>query len=91
MLAALTEGEQAWLMKKPMPILVGRTERAALQAYSRGAMTALELRRRLGEATYGEVLQLLRAEGLPLPRAPVEGREAQLARAREWLFPKQDG
>jgi hypothetical protein len=60
----------------------------ALKAYSHGQMTALELRRRLDGATYGEVLMLLGEADLPLPRAPVEGREEQIKRAREWLFPK---
>jgi len=40
-------------------------DRKALEAYSHGAMTALELRRRLGGATYGEVLALLSEAGLP--------------------------
>lgn len=65
-------------------------EKQALEAYSRGKMTALELRRRLGGASYGDVLRLLSEELLPLPRAPVEGREEQLARARAWMFPKKD-
>jgi hypothetical protein len=43
----------------------------ALESYSHGKMTALELRRRLGGATYGEVLQLLSEAELPLPRAPM--------------------
>jgi hypothetical protein len=63
-------------------------QRRALEAYSRGEMAALELRRRLGGATYGEVLRLLGEAGLPLPRAAVEGREEQIRRAREWMFPK---
>ncbi len=65
-------------------------EKRALEAYSRGDMTALELRRRLDNATYGDVLRLLSEEELPLPRAPVAGREDQLARARAWMFPKKD-
>jgi hypothetical protein len=60
----------------------------ALEAYSRGEMTAIELRRRLGGASYGEVLHLLSEAALPLPRAPVAGREAQIQRARDWMFPK---
>ena len=62
-------------------------DKTALEAFSRGEMTALELRRRLGGATFGDVLRLLSTEELPLPRAPVAGREAQIARAREWMFP----
>jgi hypothetical protein len=62
-------------------------DRTALEAFSRGEMTAIELRRRLNGATYGDVLCLLSAEALPLPRAPVAGREAQIARARAWMFP----
>ncbi len=60
----------------------------ALEAYSRGEMSVLELRRRLGEASYGDVLLLLSEADLPLPRAPVAGREAQIAKARAWMFPK---
>jgi hypothetical protein len=65
-----------------------RTEdRQALEAYSRGDMTALELRRRLDGATYGDVLRLLSEQNLPLPRAPVAGREEQIRRAHSWMFP----
>jgi hypothetical protein len=64
------------------------TQRQALEAYSRGQMTALELRRRLGDIGYGDVLRLLSEADLPLPRAPVAGREEAIARARAWMFPK---
>lgn len=64
-------------------------ERAALQAFSDGNLGALDLRRRLGDATYGDVLRLLSAERLPLPRASPAGREETLSRAHEWLFPKE--
>jgi len=60
----------------------------ALEAFSHGKMSALELRRRLGGATYGEVLGFLSERNLPLPRAPVAGREEQISRARSWMFPK---
>ena len=63
-------------------------EKQALKAFSRGDMSALELRRRLDGATYGEVLGLLREQNLPLPRAPMAGREEQISRARSWMFPK---
>ena len=62
-------------------------QKKALEAYSRGDMQAIELRRRLDGATYGEVLLLLSEADLPLPRAPVAGREEQIARARSWMFP----
>ena len=63
-------------------------QREALEIFSRGEMTALDLRRRLGGATYGDVLQRLSEERLPLPRPPAAGREEQIARARAWMFPK---
>lgn len=62
----------------------------ALSAYSRGEITALDLRRRLDGATYGEVLDGLSEHRLPLPRAPTTGREAELEQARAWLFPHDD-
>jgi hypothetical protein len=64
------------------------TEKIALEAFSRGQSTALELRRRLGGASYGDVLRMLSEVELPLPRAPVAGREATIARAHTWMFPK---
>lgn len=57
-----------------------------LRGYSQGKVTAVDLRGRLGGATYGEVLIMLGAENLPLPRTPPDGREEQLERARRWLF-----
>lgn len=60
---------------------------SAVGAYSRGGMSLIELRRRLAGATFGEVLRLLAERDLPLPRAPIAGREKDLARARAWLFP----
>jgi hypothetical protein len=64
------------------------TDWQAVEAYSCGEMTALELRHRLGGASFGDVLRLLSEAALPLPRAPVAGREAQIQCAREWMFPK---
>ncbi len=48
--------------------------RQSLRSYSQGALTSLELRHRLGDATYGDVLRLPSAEHPPLPRAPLHGR-----------------
>lgn len=59
-----------------------------LAAFSRGELSAVDLRRRLGEATFGEVLRRLGERGLPLPRASTAGREADIARARAWMFPR---
>ena len=73
-----------------MSIELTQRQLEALHAYSQGEMTAIDLRRRLDGATYGEVLRLLGEENLPLPRAPVQGREAQLERARRWLFPTHE-
>ena len=67
---------------------MNETQTQALEAFSRGEMSALELRRRLGGATYGEILSLLGDQDLPLPHAPVAGREEQISRARAWMFPK---
>ena len=64
------------------------TARGLVESYSHGEMTALDLRRRLGNATYGDILLLLSEADLPLPRAPTAGREETLKRAREWMFPK---
>jgi len=60
----------------------------ALSAYSRGEMTAIELRRRLDGATYGEVLRLLSESNLTLPKAPQTGREYDIQRAHAWMFPR---
>jgi hypothetical protein len=52
------------------------------QVFLRGEMSALDLRRRLGGASYGDLLSLISAAELPLPRAPEAGREEQIRRAR---------
>ena len=65
-----------------------KERQAALEAYSRGDMAAVELRRHLGGASYGDLLRLLSEAELPLPRAPEAGREENLNRARAWMFPK---
>jgi hypothetical protein len=70
--------------------LITETQKVHLASFSRGEMTALELRRRLGGATFGEVLELISEAGLPLPRAPVAGREEQINRARAWMFPHRE-
>lgn len=46
-------------------------EKEALAAFSKGEMSAIELRRRLGGATYGEVLLLLDEARLPCPARPL--------------------
>ena len=59
-----------------------------LQRYSRGEMTAGELRWRLGDISYADVIIELAQRDIPLPRAPQKGREEKIARAYAWLFPK---
>lgn len=61
-----------------------------LKAYSRGEISAIDLRRRLGGIGYGDILRLLADAHLPLPRIPTAGREAHLDQARRWLFPHAD-
>ncbi len=73
-----------------MSMQLDHSQLDALRGYSEGRVTAIELRRRLGGATYGEVLLLLGAANLPLPRPPRQGREEQLERARRWLFPPHE-
>jgi hypothetical protein len=73
-----------------MTIELTQGQLEALRAYSQGVMSAIDLRRSLDGATYGEILRLLGEEDLPLPRAPVHGREEQLDRARRWLFPTHE-
>ncbi|MEO5331388.1 MAG: hypothetical protein H7839_05140 [Magnetococcus sp. YQC-5] len=63
-------------------------QKSALEAFSSGKMTAIELRRRFGGATYGDILLLLSELDLPLPRAPTMGREEQIRLAHSWMFPK---
>lgn len=75
------------LPERTMPMLE-RHQRKILDDYAAGRMTALEARRRLGDVGFGDLLRLLAYEGLTLPRSPVAGREATLARARAWLFPE---
>jgi len=60
---------------------------ALLERYSRADITAAELRRRLGNISYADVIIELGKRNLPLPRASEKGREERLAKAHAWLFP----
>ena len=62
-------------------------DRQVLESLSRREMTALEARRLLQNASYGDLLRMLGEAGLPLPRAPIAGREEQIKCARDWMFP----
>ncbi len=59
-----------------------------LERYSRADISALDLRRALGDIGYGDVIIELAQRNLPLPRASQAGREARIGRARELLFPR---
>lgn len=61
---------------------------ALLERYSKGEISAIELRRALGGATFGDVLIGLAKLDLPLPRALDAGRQQRIAAARALLFPK---
>ncbi len=73
---------------EPDAVTTEAVRRSILAAYSAGTITAIDARRRLGSATFGELLRMLADEGLTLPRTSTAGREEILARARTWLFPK---
>ena len=73
-------------MDAPLPAVTKND----LRDYSQGTLSAMDLRRRLGDATFGDVLRLLGQENLPLPIASPVGREATIARARRWLFPPDE-
>ncbi len=59
-----------------------------LSRYSQGQISIVELRRALGGPSFADVLIELAKRDLPLPRAPVVGREDRIAAARALLFPK---
>jgi len=58
-----------------------------LQGFSRGEISALDVRRHMDNATYGDVLIAMGAADLPLPVASQKGREERIALAKRWLFP----
>jgi len=60
---------------------------ALLERYSHAEISAADLRRRLGNISYADVIIELAKRDLPLPRASQKGREERLARAQAWLFP----
>ena len=66
------------------------TDAQILLAYSSGAMSAHDARRRLGDCSFGDLLIALAGHDLSLPRAPLAGREATVDKARQWLFHPDD-
>ncbi len=58
-----------------------------LTRFSAGRISAIEVRKRLDDATYGDLLRLLADAGLSLPPSDPTGREQDLAKARAWMFP----
>ena len=77
---------QAWSIDSEMAMTEAETT-DLLKRYSEARMSAVELRRALGGATYGEILVELARRDLPLPRAPEAGRQQRIAAARSLLFP----
>lgn len=61
--------------------------RLLISEFSAGRISAIDVRRRLGGATYGDLLRMVASEGLTLPRSAEAGREQLLATARAWMFP----
>lgn len=64
-----------------------KSARQVLESFSRRELTAIQARCLLDNASFGDILRMLGQEGLPLPRAPVAGREESIKRARDWMFP----
>ena len=62
------------------------TERLLLTRFSRGEVSAMQVRGLLGDITFGDLLMRLGTHGLPLPRTPLEGREDVIRRLRAALF-----
>jgi hypothetical protein len=63
---------------------------AVLARYSNAEISAAEVRRSLGGATFADGLIELAKRNLPLPRASRSGREQRIAEARALLFPGSD-
>ncbi len=61
---------------------------ALLTRFSRGDISAIEVRKTLGGVTYGDLFQMLADARLAPPRPAPTGREEQLAKARAWMFPR---
>ena len=61
---------------------------ALLNRFSRGDISAIEVRTTLGGVTYGDLFRMLADAHLTLPRPATTGREEQLAKARAWMFPR---
>lgn len=59
-----------------------------LERYSHAEISAMELRRALGDISFADVIIELAQRNLSLPRASQVGREKQIARAEELLFPR---
>lgn len=68
-------------------MLAESDKQALIRRFSRGETTAMDVRMRLGGATYGDLLQMVAELGLTMPRPSEIGREQQLATARAWMFP----
>lgn len=83
---AFAVGEERVSYRAPGPVA-----RALLESYSRGDISRTELERRAGIAVdFGDLLGLLRAAGLPLPRPAIDPDGAGVALVRR-LAESRDG
>jgi hypothetical protein len=72
------------------PAMTSSEKQQLLRRFSRAEISAVELRRALGDISFADVIIELAALDLPLPRASETGRESQIARAKELFSRSRD-
>jgi hypothetical protein len=58
-----------------------------IKRYADAQISSVELRWLLGDISYGDIIVELAALNLPLPQAPVAGREERIELAHNLMFP----